>query len=90
MIYRSVPNFILTMSASDSILQAQSQGALIHSLSIIFVILSTLSVGLRLYTRSTVLKAIGADDVAIAIAQVLAIGVSVTTILGMMCRPLMN
>ncbi|KAH8723286.1 hypothetical protein GQ44DRAFT_774116 [Phaeosphaeriaceae sp. PMI808] len=69
------------MSASDSILQVESQTALIHSLSIVFVTLSTASVGLRLYTRSTVLKAIGADDVAIAVAQVLAIGVSISTIL---------
>ncbi|KAF2466018.1 uncharacterized protein BDR25DRAFT_238612 [Lindgomyces ingoldianus] len=69
------------MLKGDVTLEAESQTALIYSLSIIFVTLSTASVGLRLYTRGKVLSVLGPDDITITIAQVLAIAVSVTTIL---------
>ncbi|KAF2005227.1 hypothetical protein P154DRAFT_355700 [Amniculicola lignicola CBS 123094] len=69
------------MAKSDASLEAESQAPLIYSLSIIFVTLSTASVFLRIYTRKRILNIFGADDITITVAQVLAIAVSVTTIL---------
>ncbi|KAH8708343.1 hypothetical protein GQ44DRAFT_469721 [Phaeosphaeriaceae sp. PMI808] len=71
----------LIMSTNDSLLRAESQTVLIYSLCIVFITLSTVIVGLRLYTRTIVLKALGVDDIAIVVAQVLAIATSVSTIL---------
>ncbi|KAF2017379.1 hypothetical protein BU24DRAFT_149608 [Aaosphaeria arxii CBS 175.79] len=59
----------------------ESQATLINSLAIIFASLSTIAVFLRLYTRLRILNVFGADDVMIALAQVLAIATSVTTVL---------
>lgn len=69
------------MSANEESLRNESQAALINSLSVIFVAFSTIAVVLRIYTRHQILSVIGADDVSIAVAQVLAIAVSVTTCL---------
>ncbi|PVH94289.1 hypothetical protein DM02DRAFT_633850 [Periconia macrospinosa] len=59
----------------------QSQVPLINSLCITFSTLSTVSVILRLYTRKKLLNVVGVDDITISIAQVLAIAVSVLTVL---------
>ncbi|KAF2639176.1 hypothetical protein P280DRAFT_55674 [Massarina eburnea CBS 473.64] len=69
------------MADNEASLEAQSQAPLLVSLSIIFGILSTTSVALRLYTRKRILGIIGPDDVTIVVAEVLAISVSVITIL---------
>ncbi|KAK1752765.1 hypothetical protein QBC47DRAFT_389229 [Echria macrotheca] len=50
-------------------------------MSIAFVSLSSLIVALRLYTRCAIVRSPGPDDLTIAIAQVLSVGVSVVTIL---------
>lgn len=71
------------MATTEDGLRAETKAVLINSLAIIFVTLSSLSVLLRLYTRGRILKNIGADDVTIIVAQILAIAVSVTTLLGM-------
>jgi hypothetical protein len=78
---------VLKMASNDAALGKESQTALINSLAIIFVSLSTASVILRIYTRSRLLGVFGTDDVTICIAQTLAIAVSVTTILGTCCPP---
>jgi uncharacterized membrane protein len=70
------------MPAINAATQEESQAPLINALAIIFVVLSTVSVVLRLYTRKRVLDNLGADDVTISVAQILAIAVSVLTILG--------
>ena len=70
------------MALNDAVLERESQTALINSLAIIFVSLSTTSVILRIYTRSRLLSVFGADDITICIAEALAIAVSVTTVLG--------
>jgi uncharacterized membrane protein len=62
-------------------LDAETKWPVLVGVSVAFVSVSTLAVLLRLYTRYVVVKAPGADDVTIAIAQVLSIGVSVATIL---------
>ncbi|KAF2686747.1 hypothetical protein K458DRAFT_476511, partial [Lentithecium fluviatile CBS 122367] len=69
------------MSSNEAALEAESQTALIYSLCITLVTISTLSVGLRLYTRTRILKIVGSDDFAIVVAQILAIAVSIATIL---------
>jgi hypothetical protein len=71
------------MSLDEAALEAQSQTGLITWLSIIFVIVSAASVALRLYTRKRILDIVGSDDLAIIVAHVLAIAVSIATILGM-------
>jgi hypothetical protein len=70
------------MAGVDVATQDESQAPLINALAVIFVVLSTVSVALRLYTRKRILDIFGADDVTISIAQVLAIAVSVLTTLG--------
>jgi hypothetical protein len=71
-----------TMANVDDVaLQAESLAPLINTFAILFVVLSTVSVALRLYTRKQVLDAVGPDDISIAIAQVLAIVCSVTTVM---------
>jgi hypothetical protein len=70
------------MARTEDDLSAESQTVLIISLALVFAFLSTTAVLLRLYTRSRILRIVGPDDVTISIAQVLAIAVSVTTILG--------
>ncbi|KAF2830025.1 hypothetical protein CC86DRAFT_179093 [Ophiobolus disseminans] len=60
---------------------AESRAPIIYGISISFVILSCASVVLRLYTRLAILRTFGLEDVAIAVAQVLSFGVSVTTLL---------
>jgi hypothetical protein len=62
--------------------KSESKALLINSLAIIFAVLSTVSVLARVYTRTRILTILGADDITICIAQVLAIGVSVITVLG--------
>ena len=69
------------MADVDAVLQAESKAPLINSLAILFVVLSTASVILRLYTRKKILDVLGADDITITLAQVLAIAVSTLTIL---------
>lgn len=71
------------MAGANDSLKGESLVPLINSLAIVFVILSTISVILRLYTRKTILNIVGADDLTISIAQVLAIAVSVLTVLRM-------
>lgn len=70
------------MAANDDGLRTESRTTLIVSLAVIFVVFSSISVLLRVYTRTRILRILGPDDVTICIAQVLAIAVSVTTILG--------
>jgi hypothetical protein len=65
----------------DAALQVESKAPLIKSLAIVFVVLSTSSVILRIYTRKRILDVLGADDITISIAQVLAIAVSTLTVL---------
>ncbi|KAK3342001.1 hypothetical protein B0T25DRAFT_438833, partial [Lasiosphaeria hispida] len=60
---------------------AETTVPIIVGISIAFVAVSTIIVLLRLYTRCVIVGSPGADDVTIAIAQVLSIGVSVATIL---------
>ncbi|KAK1762900.1 hypothetical protein QBC33DRAFT_253416 [Phialemonium atrogriseum] len=62
-------------------LDAETRVPLLVGISIGFLCVSTVAVLLRLYTRYIVVKSPGSDDATIAIAQVLAIGVSITTIL---------
>ncbi|KAK3328765.1 hypothetical protein B0H66DRAFT_596382 [Apodospora peruviana] len=62
-------------------LDAETRVPLLIGMSVAFVALSTLVVGLRLYTRYFVVSALGPDDLTISIAQVLSIGVSVATVL---------
>ncbi|KAF2712012.1 hypothetical protein K504DRAFT_363733, partial [Pleomassaria siparia CBS 279.74] len=62
-------------------LRAESMAPLINTLAIVFVVFSTVSVVLRLYTRRLCLNALWADDVLIALAQSLAIVCTVTTVL---------
>jgi len=69
-------------ATNDAALRAETQGPLVNSLALIFVAFSTISVTLRQYTRKFMLDAIGPDDITIACAQMLAIGVSVITVLG--------
>ena len=52
----------------------------IYALTIVFTALAFTSVCLRLYTRHRITRYMGADDIAIVIAQILSFGVSVTTI----------
>jgi len=68
-------------TVNDAALKAESLAPLIDTLAIIFVIISTVSVALRLYTRKQMLNAVGPDDISISIAQVLAIVCSVTTVM---------
>jgi hypothetical protein len=69
------------MADTNAAFQMESKAPLINSLAIIFVVLSTISVILRLYTRKRLLDVLGADDITISIAQILAIAVSTLTIL---------
>ena len=69
-------------TVDDVALRAETLGPLINCLSIIFVVISTVGVALRLYTRKCMLNAVGSDDVTVTVAQVLAIVVSVTTCMG--------
>jgi hypothetical protein len=62
-------------------LDAESTVSTLVGVSVAFVSVSTLLVALRLYTRCFVVRSPGADDVTIALAQVLSIGLSVVTIL---------
>jgi hypothetical protein len=66
---------------NNAALKAESLAPLINTLAIIFVVISTVSVALRLYTRKQMLNAVGPDDIFIVIAQVLAIVCSVTTVM---------
>ena len=50
--------------------------------AITFAVFSTACVILRLFARKTLLNAIGVDDITIVVAQVLAIAVSIATVLG--------
>jgi hypothetical protein len=68
-------------TVDDAALKTESLAPLIDTLAIIFVIISTVSVALRLYTRKQMLNAVGPDDISISIAQVLAIVCSVTTVM---------
>ncbi|OAL49913.1 hypothetical protein IQ07DRAFT_644183 [Pyrenochaeta sp. DS3sAY3a] len=61
--------------------QTESKGPTIYALSISFVALSCASVILRLYTRKSILRIWGSDDIAIVIAQILSFSVTITTIL---------
>lgn len=69
-------------TADDAAFEAESQAALINCLAIIFVVFSTASVVLRIYTRKRILNAVGPDDISIVSAQALAIVCSVTTVMG--------
>ncbi|KAH7131837.1 hypothetical protein B0J11DRAFT_428035 [Dendryphion nanum] len=52
----------------------------IYALTIIFTALAFTSLCLRLYTRQRILRNLGADDIAIVIAQILSFGVTIATI----------
>jgi hypothetical protein len=69
------------MADDGAAFQVESRVTLINTLAIVFVVLSTVSVLLRLYTRKRILDVLGADDITISIAQVLAIAVSTLTVL---------
>lgn len=69
------------MAANEDVLRSETRTALINSLAVGFTTLSLTSVLARLYTRTRILRILGPDDITILIAQVLAIAVSVTTIL---------
>ncbi|KAK3392708.1 hypothetical protein B0H63DRAFT_386995, partial [Podospora didyma] len=60
---------------------AETQVPMLIAMSVAFVSVSSVVVLLRLYTRYVVVSSPGPDDITIAIAQVLSIGVSVSTIL---------
>jgi hypothetical protein len=62
-------------------LDAETTVPTLIGVSVSFVAVSTLLVTLRLYTRFVVVRAPGIDDLTIAIAQLLSIGVSIITIL---------
>ncbi|KAK4444147.1 hypothetical protein QBC34DRAFT_188086 [Podospora aff. communis PSN243] len=62
-------------------LDAESRVSTLVGVSVAFASLSTLIVALRLYTRYFVVRSPGADDITIALAQVLSIGLSIVTIL---------
>ncbi|KAK3693293.1 hypothetical protein B0T22DRAFT_37389 [Podospora appendiculata] len=62
-------------------LDAETRVPTVVGVSVVFVAVSTVVVLLRLYTRYAIVSAPGPDDLTIAIAQVLSIGVSVATIL---------
>ncbi|KAK3335121.1 hypothetical protein B0T19DRAFT_395014 [Cercophora scortea] len=62
-------------------LDAETRVPIVVGVSVAFVAVSTVVVLLRLYTRYAIVSAPGPDDLTIAIAQVLSIGVSVATIL---------
>ncbi|KAL1842971.1 hypothetical protein VTK73DRAFT_2950 [Phialemonium thermophilum] len=68
-------------AGEDPQLDAQSRVPLLVGLSVAFVAVSTVAVLLRLFTRYAVVRAPGTDDLTIAVAQFLSIGVSITTIL---------
>lgn len=68
-------------TVDDAASKAESLAPLIDTLAIIFVVISTVSVALRLYTRKHILNAVGPDDISIVVAQVLAIVCSVTTVM---------
>ena len=68
-------------TVGDAASKAESLAPLIDTLAIIFVVISTVSVALRLYTRKQMLNAVGPDDISISVAQVLAIVCSVTTVM---------
>jgi hypothetical protein len=60
---------------------AESMAPTLVGVSVTFAAVSTVIVALRLYTRFAIVGAPGGDDLTIAIAQVLSIGVSVVTVL---------
>ena len=62
-------------------LDAETMVPMLYGMSIAFVLMSSIIVSLRLYTRYIIVKAPGADDATIAVAQVLSVGVSIATIL---------
>lgn len=62
-------------------LDAETLVPTLVGVSVAFAAVSTVIVALRLYTRFAIVGAPGGDDLTIAIAQVLSIGVSVVTIL---------
>lgn len=51
-------------------LDTQSQVPIIIGISVAFMVMSTIVVALRLYTRYRVIKVAGDDDITIGIAQV--------------------
>ena len=61
--------------------RGESQQPIVYGLTISFTVLSCISVILRLYTRKEILRTLGADDMMIAIAQILSFGVAVTSCL---------
>ena len=62
-------------------LDAETALPMLYAISIAFVVVSTIIVALRLYTRFLVIRSPGADDATIAVAQVFSIGVTIATIL---------
>lgn len=70
------------MATTDERLRVESQTALIISFAVVFAFLSGISVYLRFYTRTRILRIFGADDIIIIVAHVFSIAVSITTILG--------
>ncbi|KAI1868329.1 hypothetical protein JX265_007152 [Neoarthrinium moseri] len=66
----------------DHSLDYEDQSGQLIAGAVAFGIVSTLIVGLRLYTRQFILRTIGPDDALIAVAQTLAIAVSVLSVIG--------
>ncbi|KAL2275833.1 hypothetical protein FJTKL_01590 [Diaporthe vaccinii] len=62
-------------------LDAQTQRPAIITIAVVLVIFSATLVLLRLHTRYRLIKAAGLDDISIAVAQVLSVGLSIITIL---------
>lgn len=60
----------------------QTKSPSIYGIATAFIAVSTIVVGLRLYTRFKILGVIGSDDTTIAFAQVLSIVVAILTCLG--------
>lgn len=70
------------MARTEDELRDESQADLIISIAVIFAFVSGVSVYLRFYTRTRILRILGPDDIIIIIAHVFSVAVSVTTILG--------
>ena len=73
----SLSQVLLSMNGSLARRRSETRGPEILGLSISFTILATICVLLRVYTRRVILHTFGAEDVAIVIAQIFSICVTV-------------
>lgn len=61
--------------------RSESLAPTLYSIAIAFQALALSSVVLRLYVRKRILRNFGPEDIAISVAEVLSLGVSVSTLL---------